>query len=208
MHRENRAGNRAAAVRPRATPRHRIAAGVPCMLLLLALAAGCVLQPVPSAEQVVTGTGTVVFIPREGGFFGIAADSGVQYWPEHLDPAYRAAGVRVIFTARLRPDRVAPGQWGTPVDIIDIRPAQEPAANITVPPGDGNVTAFGRVAAAAGGTYIIVSDDGIPYLPANLDPAFRVEGLYVVFSGETGAPLPSGAIPVTISGIATAEPVP
>ncbi|MCS7242333.1 MAG: hypothetical protein NZ706_06645, partial [Candidatus Caldatribacterium sp.] len=44
-------------------------------------------------------TGTVVYVPLEGGFFGILGDNGVQYEPVNLPEEFRVDGLRVVFVA-------------------------------------------------------------------------------------------------------------
>jgi len=45
------------------------------------------------------GLGTIRFIPLEGGFYGIDADDGAQYYPINLDDQYRVDGMRISFSA-------------------------------------------------------------------------------------------------------------
>lgn len=44
-------------------------------------------------------TGTVVYVPLEGGFFGIVGDSGVRYEPVNLPEEFCRDGLRVVFVA-------------------------------------------------------------------------------------------------------------
>jgi len=72
------------------------------------------------SRQVVTGTGTVVFIDLEGGFYGIVADKGGRYLPLNLNETYRVDGMRLTFVGEVKRDTATIQQWGTPLEIIDI----------------------------------------------------------------------------------------
>lgn len=68
----------------------------------------------------VSGTGTVTFIELEGGFFGIVGDDGKKYDPLNLSKDFQQDGLKVHFTASVRPDIVTIRQWGTIVEITKI----------------------------------------------------------------------------------------
>ncbi len=65
-------------------------------------------------------SGTVVFVPLEGGFFGIAGDDGRNYLPLDLDQEFRVDGLRVAFEAEEAPDTATIQMWGTPVKVTFI----------------------------------------------------------------------------------------
>ncbi len=76
--------------------------------------------PAPQ-PQVVGGTGTVVFEPIEGGFFGISADDGHFYDPINLPAELRQNGLRVQFEASTCPDMFSSHMCG---EIIEIQTIQ------------------------------------------------------------------------------------
>jgi hypothetical protein len=67
-----------------------------------------------------TTTGTVTWIPIEGGFFGIISDDGKRYDPLNLQEEYAHDGMRVGFTAKTAPDMASFHMWGTIISIIDM----------------------------------------------------------------------------------------
>ncbi|MBN1195308.1 MAG: hypothetical protein JXA08_08205 [Methanomicrobiaceae archaeon] len=165
-----------------ATPAGRVLC---CLLALAALIGVCgCMTGIGTPEQVLSGTGTITFVPEDGGFYGIVTEGGARYRPLNLDDPYRAPGVRVIFAAKVRTDRIEIGQWGLPVDLITIRPADPRARALNDSIYEGTVTEFGRVVAVGDGGYGILGDDGTVYLPDHLDPEYQKEGFYVVFSGN------------------------
>jgi hypothetical protein len=66
--------------------------------------------PVPG----VSGAGTIVFVPVEGGFWGIEHDGGLVYVPlVALSAGFQVEGLRVTFEGILRPDVTS--VFGVPV---------------------------------------------------------------------------------------------
>ncbi|MEN3202978.1 MAG: hypothetical protein ABDK87_04525 [Atribacterota bacterium] len=55
--------------------------------------------------------GTVVYVPLEGGFFGIVGDNGVHYEPVNLPEEFQVNGLRVVFVAEPI-DGVSAYMWG------------------------------------------------------------------------------------------------
>lgn len=74
-------------------------------------------------ENIVTETGTVAFLNFEGGFFGIIGDNGKHYDPINWNSEFKIDGLRVHFTAKIRPDLLSFHMWGTIVEILTIQPA-------------------------------------------------------------------------------------
>ena len=96
-------------------------------LLLVALpvfvAAGC-----SSASCRIQGTGTVIFLEIEGGFYGIRADSGEHYRPVDLPETFESNGMRIRFCAEPVQGLVGIHMWGVPVTLREIEslgPARE-----------------------------------------------------------------------------------
>ncbi len=61
--------------------------------------------------------GTIVFVPLEGGFFGIAGDDGKNYLSLAISEEFRIDGLRVAFEAEEAPDTATIQMWGTPVNV-------------------------------------------------------------------------------------------
>jgi hypothetical protein len=69
-------------------------------------------------------TGKVIHNDFEGGFYGIVADDGSKYDPTNLPAEFKKVGLRVSVVAKKRPDVMSFHQWGTIVEIIDIKGAR------------------------------------------------------------------------------------
>lgn len=76
-------------------------------------------------ENVISGTGTVVYIRLEGGFYGIMGDDGKRYYPLNLPEEYRVEGLRVRFEGVIRSDVATFHMWGTPVELKSIEPLRK-----------------------------------------------------------------------------------
>lgn len=92
------------------------------LCLICVLVAGCLSGAGNSGGDTFSGRGTVVFLPQEGGIYGIVTEDGHRYLPLNLEEQYRIHGLEVEIHARVRGDRLMLSQWGTPVEIIDIEP--------------------------------------------------------------------------------------
>jgi hypothetical protein len=79
----------------------------------------------PAAGTGFVSTGTVTWVPLEGGFFGIVADDGKRYDPLNLPAEFAQDGMRVGFTAKTDPDMASFHMWGTIVSIIDMYPVSQ-----------------------------------------------------------------------------------
>ncbi len=130
------------------------------------------------SPQVVTGTGTVVFIDLEGGFYGIVADDGERYLPLDLPADYEKDGLRVRFSADVVNDTATIQQWGTPVKIVEIERTDDGSPQVVT--GTGTVVFIDL----EGGFYGIIADKGGRYLPLNLNETYRVDGMRLTFVGE------------------------
>jgi hypothetical protein len=73
-------------------------------------------EPAPT----ITFTGTVSFIPLEGGFFGIISDDGRRYDPVNLPEEYRRDGLRVKVEALVLRGVIGFHMWGQKVEISNI----------------------------------------------------------------------------------------
>ncbi len=88
------------------------------ILVLVAALWGCNSSDhVGAWEQSVVGTGTVNFVGVESGFYGIVTDDDQKLDPINLPEEYRQEGLRVNFSAVVRPDSVSFYMWGTIVEL-------------------------------------------------------------------------------------------
>jgi hypothetical protein len=128
-------------------------------------------------EREISSNGTIRFIDLENGFFGIKADTGDEYLPVNLNTSYEIDGLRVFFSAY--PANVSTiAMWGTPIRLITI--------GLTGEPIDTNITMTGNVTWVnlGGGFYGIVGDDGVLYIPTEIDKEFRKNQFHVNFTAE------------------------
>ena len=73
----------------------------------------------PDTVRIVTGTGLVLHIDLEGGFYGIVDDLGERYDPSNMPEDFKVDSLRVHYQATLT-DKMSTRMWGRPVDIITI----------------------------------------------------------------------------------------
>lgn len=76
--------------------------------------------------------GTIVFVPLEGGFFGIAGDDGKKYLPLTISKEFQVDGLRVAFEAEEAPDTATIQMWGTPVNVTFIEAVETYNLHITL----------------------------------------------------------------------------
>ena len=105
------------------------------LFFICVLAAGCLSGTGNGEGEIYSGRGTVVFLPQEGGIYGIVTGDGHQFVPLNLEDHYRIHGLEVQFRARIRGDRPTLQQWGTPIEILEIEPYfEEPGESFTAVP--------------------------------------------------------------------------
>lgn len=80
------------------------------------------ISPDPVNEGVIETTGTVEWVPLEGGFYGIIADDGTQYDPLNLPKEYAKDGFRIGFTAVEEQNMASIHMWGTIITITGTTP--------------------------------------------------------------------------------------
>jgi hypothetical protein len=72
-------------------------------------------------EEVITGTGTIVFSSLEGGCWSVDLDDGTSYELNDFPLAFREDGLRVRIAAKLSNRHVSYCQFGIPIiDIVSI----------------------------------------------------------------------------------------
>jgi hypothetical protein len=91
---------------------------VSILMVLSAAVLICGCTTTPGENEV---SGTVTYIPLEGGFYGIAGDDGKNYYPVNLEPYYQENGTRIVFTFVPEPDVATTAMWGIPIRITTIR---------------------------------------------------------------------------------------
>lgn len=104
-----------------------IVIGVTLVFLMVGFS-GCIEQ-----DDVIEGTGTIVYNDLEGGFYGITADKPVfnlstgtllpitrNLLPMNLSEDFKEEGLRVWFKVQLQPDLASIYMWGIMVEIIEI----------------------------------------------------------------------------------------
>jgi hypothetical protein len=69
-------------------------------------------------EQMITGT--VMYIPIEGGFYGLVADDGKKYDPINLPEEYKQNGLRVKFQVERKKSMASIHMWGIIAEIVKI----------------------------------------------------------------------------------------
>ena len=109
--------------------------------ILLAIALGCSREPKPRttpprtepvvvnppktaepSSKVVEGTGTMVHVGVEGGFYAIKSEEGVVYDPKSLPSGFHNNGLRVRYKLRVIPDAVGIHQVGPIVEVLELQP--------------------------------------------------------------------------------------
>ncbi len=99
------------------------------LLLPLLLLSGCALaaQTDPSTDfstqegaAIMHVTGKIVFIPLEGGFYGIIADDGRQFDPLGLPEEFRKDSLPIRAVLKEVEGAVSFRMWGTIVEIVKI----------------------------------------------------------------------------------------
>ena len=74
-----------------------------------------------SDQDIVYGTGEIVYNPLEGGFFGIKADDGNNYDPLNLPSEFEVEGLKVEFIGEILHDWYSIHMWGQIIRIIFIQ---------------------------------------------------------------------------------------
>jgi hypothetical protein len=68
----------------------------------------------------ISGAGTVRYVPLEGGFYVIQTDDDQQYKPANLPAEFRQDGLMIRFTAHARHDMIGIHMHGTIVELDHI----------------------------------------------------------------------------------------
>jgi ABC-type Fe3+-hydroxamate transport system substrate-binding protein len=77
-------------------------------------------QPPANADDTVSFTGTISYVPLEGGFFAIDADNGNKYDPMNLPTEFGVDGRRVQVYASIPSNVASFHMCGTIIEIITI----------------------------------------------------------------------------------------
>jgi len=73
-----------------------------------------------SDVDIVSGTGKIVFLDFEGGFFGIIADDGGHYDPQNLPEGLMINGLLIAFMAKILHGAGSFHMWGEIVELLYI----------------------------------------------------------------------------------------
>ncbi|MFC2076410.1 hypothetical protein ACFLT7_04935 [candidate division KSB1 bacterium] len=68
----------------------------------------------------VTGTGTVIYLDFEGGFYGIVSDDGEHHDPINMESEFKRDGLRVRFSGIIRDDLMSYHMWGHLLELTYI----------------------------------------------------------------------------------------
>jgi hypothetical protein len=74
----------------------------------------------PTAEKLLEFIGTVVFVPLEGGFYGIVGEDGRRYDPINLADSLRKDGLKVRIKALSVEHGASFHMWGQRIEIVEI----------------------------------------------------------------------------------------
>lgn len=105
------------------------------LLVILFLMAGCRTMDGPARATAETPkmpdegavfefTGTVVFVPLEGGFYGILGDDGGHYDPLNLPESLCKDGLKVQVKASVLKHGASFHMWGKRIKILEIKSLQ------------------------------------------------------------------------------------
>ncbi len=75
-----------------------------------------------SGNELIYGTGTIIYLKIEGGLYGILSDDANHYDPINLPIKYQKDGLRIRFIAKERNDLLSFHMWGKIVELISIHP--------------------------------------------------------------------------------------
>lgn len=88
--------------------------------------AGCAVNrldgPVHNGADAVEFVGEVIYVPVEGGFYGIITRNGRKLNPMNLHESLKREGIVLEGVYRVRDDVVGIRQWGTTVELIHQQP--------------------------------------------------------------------------------------
>jgi hypothetical protein len=93
---------------------------------LLAVVAACD----DNSAKTVSTQGTVVYVPLEGGFYGIVGDDGSHWDPDNLSDEFATDSLRVSFDGMIT-DHPTYHMWGRSVEITAMKPiGKSPVVNL------------------------------------------------------------------------------
>lgn len=93
-----------------------------CLILCLAWWPASADTQESYATNLVEFLGKIVYVPLEGGFYGIVGDTGRRYLPLDLPMEFRQTDLQVRVTARLLEQRIGFQMWGRYIEILSIVP--------------------------------------------------------------------------------------
>ncbi len=76
-------------------------------------------EEIISRGDIIEGTGTIIYLNLEGGFYGIISNDK-HYKPINLPPEIETDGLRVKFKAKIRKNFVSIHMWGILIELTYI----------------------------------------------------------------------------------------
>jgi len=76
-------------------------------------------EEIISRGDIIEGTGTIIYLDLEGGFYGIVINNK-HYKPINLPHKFEMDGLRVKFKAKIRKDLVSIHMWGILIELTYI----------------------------------------------------------------------------------------
>ncbi|MEI7435020.1 MAG: hypothetical protein WCJ93_12295 [Methanomicrobiales archaeon] len=123
----------------------------------------------------IQATGTVTWVPLEGGFYGIIADDGTQYDPLNLPEKYLQDGLRIRFSAIEEPGVASFHMWGMIVTITGVTPGSQGVTSHS-----DVLVDYKRTGGLAGfNDHLTLYENGTAYVTTK-----NIENQYVVSSKE------------------------
>ncbi|HMQ07427.1 MAG TPA: hypothetical protein PKC30_09010 [Saprospiraceae bacterium] len=71
--------------------------------------------------KIKTIKGNVVYVPIEGGFWGVMTKKNRNYLPMEMPESLKKDGIEVTLKVRMVKDAVTMFMWGLPVEIIEYK---------------------------------------------------------------------------------------
>ena len=125
-------------------------------------------------SRIYSGEGTIRFIDLKGGFYRIMTSTGERFVPDNLGRALLADGITIRFIGMIGNQEPGITLWGRTIHLFSSERIDRTFS------AQGTV----RYIDLEGGFYGIITPTGQKYLPMNLAPEFRVDGLPVEFSAR------------------------
>ena len=146
-------------------------------------------QRLSFSNYIFSDTGTVKYLPFEGGFYGIIGDKGQSIYGEHcknyepvnLPEELKIDGTRINFTAELRTNQGSIHMWGVIIEIISITKLGNSTNYIFNDTGKIKYLDLGYTI-IADNSQIIENKSCNHFIPITLPEEFKKDGIRVNFT--------------------------